>query len=509
MTELTGSTTELSPGGYTLNAPGMVGTVTEMSASESATRSDSGVHETHLNAAVERAGIFAGKVYEINITEDTTPPGGSTTRADGLTAVTREGEPAIVCAIPSMGESVGYAMLYTDEAGMSRWIFPESAAPTAEATRGGAGEVVFHLPRASAPVPPEAAADESQTRGPISKIGRRLVRVLAWATDDIVGKGALALAKNWEEQNRPYGFHRIEPDQYQGANPTPAPMDWEKIRGGRALLLLHGTFSTSEGSYALLLKSTLEKLAHHYGGRIFAFNHPSLHHSPAQNAQTFFDMLPEGISLELDVMTHSRGGLVGRELTERQMDVNTGGRAVKIHKSLMVASPNQGTILVDEENAVNLIDRYTNLLTNLPDNAYTLTIEGILMLVKLLAHGALKGLPGLSAFNPSSDYLRRLNSSPPSATEYFAMAANFTPTAQGVLQRFGKWAQDKFIDSVFGQDNDGVVPTRGSYEAAPSSPGFPVSGDHRKVYEKGDQLHHNNFFTAPIANDQVVDWLTR
>src|SRR5207249_3382296 len=101
--------------------------------------------------------------------------------------------------------------LYTDEAGFTRWIYPEpTAAPaTAGSTRGGAGAVAFHIPRASASSPTVGGA--APTRGWISKLGRRLVRVVAWATDGIIGKTARAAAEYWETRHRPYALRAALP----------------------------------------------------------------------------------------------------------------------------------------------------------------------------------------------------------------------------------------------------------------------------------------------------------
>jgi hypothetical protein len=84
-------------------------------------------------------------------------------------------------------------------------------------------------------------------------------------------------------------------------------------------------------------------------------------------------------------MTHSRGGLLGRELIEQQTHFASAARKIRVHKAIFVAAPNLGTILTDGDHGVDLLDRYTNLLTDLPDDAFTLTMEGVLALVKILA----------------------------------------------------------------------------------------------------------------------------
>ena len=465
---------------------------------------------------------MAGKVFEIDVLAEEPAVAADGTRADGLTAVTREGEPAVIFAMPHLEEGAEYAVLYTDEAGVSRWIFPADApGGAAPATRGAGSEVTFNLPRAVAPTPPEAQQAGTASRGPVSLLGRRVVRVLAWSAAPIVGAGVLAAAEEWEKSKRPYGFHLIEPERYTQPKPMGSPINWDQLQKGRALLMIHGTFSSSEASYSNFGRETLQALSGIYGGRLFAFNHPSLHHSPITNIQTMLEMLPPGISLDLDILTHSRGGLVGRELTERLAQHDTAGRQLRVRRAIFAASPNQGTILADPENGVDLIDRYTNALTLLPDNAYTLTIEAVLALVKFIGVGALTSLPGMSAFRPGGEFLNALNAAAlassharaadaPHATEYFALGADYTPTAPGLLARMGKMVENQFVDSVFKAANDTAVPTAGCYTAGPASPGFPIPPDHRRIFAGADQVMHTTYFSTSIvacARKQIVEWL--
>jgi hypothetical protein len=477
--------TPVAPG-ITIHAPGLGGSVTRMSAADSITRSDGGSHEAPL-------------VLEFDITMNITPIAPAAPTRSGIAQpTTSDGEPAIVLRVPELDPHRGYAVLHTDEAGVSRWIFPQPSTDAAS-TRGGA-EIVFHLPRASAPLADQKDG-EATTRGRIAKLGRRLVRVLTWATDDIVGRGALAVAQRWEEAKRPYGLRLVE-SAHGGA-----PIDWAALGSGRALLLLHGTFSTAGAAFASLEPQTYAALREVYRDRIFAFEHPSLHHDPQHNIARLLDMLPPDAKLDLDIIAHSRGGLVGRELTERLHDHARGDREITIRRAIFVAAPNLGTILTDPDHGITMLDRYTNLLTSLPDNAYTLTMEGVLMLVKLVLHGSLKALPGLQSMLPGGPFLDRLARSPRSSTEYYALAANFTPTSASLLQRFGYVVADKLIDGVFGEDNDGVVPTRGALHGPPASPNFPIPADRRHVFASADLINHCNFFASPVVNDKIRMWL--
>ena len=79
------------------------------------------------------------------------------------------------------------------------------------------------------------------------------------------------------------------------------------------LLFIHGTASSTEGSFkALWMEMYLSHLVCPYGERIYAFEHRSLTESPVANALDLVMKLPRGARLH--VVSHSRGGLVGELL---------------------------------------------------------------------------------------------------------------------------------------------------------------------------------------------------
>ena len=472
--------------GYSLTAPGLRGTVTELSARASATRSDGGTHEARLEQALRGADIVDTKVFEIEVAAVDRSVVSRATRS-GVTRSTASGEPAMVLRTASLGDATEQAVLYTDEAGVTRWIFPATQAATG---------VEFLLPLESAEMPPAAA---TTTRGALTKLGRRLVKVLAWATEDILGQGALAVARLWESRKHPYGFRRVPFGTESVA--------WDELQKGRALLLIHGTFSTAEASFGQLPAETVASLARLYDGRIFAFDHPSLYHSPADNVREMLEMLPAGADLELDIVTHSRGGLVGRELTERLEVYSPGGRRLRVRRAIFVAAPQRGTILTDSQHGIAMLDRYTNLFTDLPDDAFTISMEALFMLGKLLYHGACHTLPGILSMVPVGAYLRDLNASPNHSAEYFAVAADFKPRAASALTRFGWAVADALIDGVFAEPNDGVVPTAGSYQLAAEAAGFPIDATHRLVFGEETSTHHCNYFGKSALQDKLVEWL--
>ena len=68
-------------------------------------------------------------------------------------------------------------------------------------------------------------------------------------------------------------------------------------------------------------------------------------------------MVPPGLELEVDIVCHSRGGLVSRALAGEQ------GTATPFHvrRLVHVATPNHGTALATPDNLVPFIDRITTM----------------------------------------------------------------------------------------------------------------------------------------------------
>jgi len=85
----------------------------------------------------------------------------------------------------------------------------------------------------------------------------------------------------------------------------PAPEDGEPL-----LLFVHGTFSSTLGSFGELFRAPgpASSLRSRYPGRIYGFEHRTLTESPVANALALVERLPRNARLHL--VSHSRGGLV-------------------------------------------------------------------------------------------------------------------------------------------------------------------------------------------------------
>ena len=405
-------------------------------------------------------------------------------------------EPTIELEVPDPGPEAGQFVLYTDESGVTTWQFAE---PGGQRTRSLGPSTRRYVIHHAAPATPEGAA----TRGLVSAVGKKLIKVLVFPLiDPLIGQVSETFAERWEAKKRPYGLRPFTPADYRAPD-TPAlgTDDWRRLGAGRSLLFVHGTFSRAHSAFGGLSADTLTELHRRYGGRVFAFDHFTLSHDPRRNVEWLLAHLPDDASLDLDIVCHSRGGLVSRMLAEKQSAFSLGARSLRVGSVVFVASPNAGTHLADPEHMGTLVDTYTNLLNFIPDNPVTDVLDGVVTVAKQLAVGALGGLGGLQSMRPGGAFQQWLNAQNGHGdTAYFALGADFTPSQHG----FREWVKDRLMDGVFGAENDLVVPTAGVYEANGSG-FFPI--EERHVFPADAAISHTGFFQHADAQAKLLAWL--
>jgi pimeloyl-ACP methyl ester carboxylesterase len=442
-----------------------------------------------LRPTFERAGLVVQ--YEVVLDELT-----SVATATIGTVRSGAGEPGIELELPEVAEGWEQMVLATDASGIATWHFAlpsPAAAPVLRGTRRRTYRVrAIHTP-------PPPAAGEATVRGVLGGIGHALIRVLAFKLiDPLLGEVGEYFAARWEAQYRPYRVRTFAPDDYTSAEAsTFAPADWDGLRGARALLFLHGTFSRAHTAFSGLPLDALLTLHSRYEGRIFAFDHYTLSDNPRRNVEQLLSQIPVGCApLELDVVCHSRGGLVARCLAERS--------ELAIERVVFVGTPNAGTVLADFDHLGDLLDAYTTLLSFVPDVGITDVLETLIALAKSLAVGALKGLEGLVSMTPRGTFLDHLNAtaSASAGAGYFALASDYEPVNPALRE----WARNRLTDSLFEHAaNDLVVPTDGVYSAN-GAVGFPIADRH--VFGRTDGVAHSDYFTSAIGAGKLLEWLT-
>lgn len=396
----------------------------------------------------------------------------------------------------------------TQPSGAISFHFPQRAA-VRSARRGAARtRVTFDIPAGGG-----AGADGR--RGLFSKLVRvvlvKIAEVALGALSRYAAQWAVPLlAKELERRlwkDRAQGWVRVTEETLADPAGKLPPGRPDFRRPQRGLLLVHGTFSHAHSGFRKLVRTRFFAAARAlYGERIYAFNHFTISKTPAENVAELLDALPEG-EFEFDVITHSRGGLVARELLEGSGLAHPHARRLKIGRVIMVACPSAGTPLGSPEHWDEKLSFLANVLDLLPDNPFTTAGAWLAESLKWVAANVLGHCPGLVAMDPRGETIAALQQAPaaPAGTSYHAVVSNFEPDASW-LGRLADMGVDRFFEGA----NDLVVPTEGGWKTGEQAADW-VRGDRIACLGPGGNLradgsspvHHVAFF----GDDAVADYL--
>lgn len=489
--------------GYRLSAPGLVGLADVHDGRKAHTRGGGVEGATEaFDAVLAAANIGEIKSISLEAQAEPLPPQTQPTRTAG-------GEDGMVLEVPDLGETVGQVVMAIDN-GVITWNFPQDMGGSLQtsATRGAGNTKRFVIRSRPPMVAPE---DGAANRSMFAAVGKKILKVLVYEkADAILGPIGAHFARKWEDANRPHNIRRFTADDFTAPLAEPLSSDeWHSIGTGRALLFVHGTFSTAHGGFGTIPPEVLNKLHDTYEGRVFAFDHLTLSASPEENVLWFADesarQLGDGGKLDIDIVSHSRGGLVSRTLAG---ELGTPGLDhVNVGKLVFVATPNLGTQLADPEHMIDFIDRYTSALNLVPPGplgVVTDALESIFTVVKVIGHAGLSGLDGLSAMDPNGEFIQRLNGGSPIGSQYYSMSSNYEPAGE---LKFLTSAANTVVDRVFGADNDLVVPTAGVAEGSEAA-GFPIPDERRLSLPPAMGVWHSDFFKQRAVQEKLVEWLT-
>ena len=289
--------------------------------------------------------------------------------------------------------------------------------------------------------------------------------------------------------------------------------------GATSLVLIHGTFSNTSGSFGKLWSNhpdRVQTLFSKYEDRVYALDHQTLSVDPIANAITLATALPSKARLHL--VTHSRGGLVAEILARvcANADDSFGPFSVKGHAAqkkqlhelarivarkqiavdrlVRVACPARGTLLASRR-----LDAYLSVLK------WALELAGIPvapLFVDLLAEVARRRadpqeLPGLAAQIPDSPLIRWLHSSGrPLAGDLRVVAGDMDGDS------VASWVKTLLADAFFWTDNDLVVQTRSMYGGSPRSAAT-------FLLDEGGRVNHFNYFANEHSAGAIVNALVQ
>jgi hypothetical protein len=430
------------------------------------------------------------------------------------------------------------AVLLLEQDGMYSWVFQSKAKTTTRRRSRGAPSVPDQR-RVSFSVELEPSARTTSAagaqRGLISDfvVGRVTAYLLKFAA-----RLAVSGAITFLERNVRSGFVRIT---------SPDVTDWTPLtdlrdltlpedREPRVLLLIHGTFSSTIGGFHGLSltpwgRAFLEDATATYDA-VLGFDHRTLSQSPIDNATDLLRAL-QSIEWELppqiDVITHSRGGLVIRSLLEFLLPLTP----LNVHfgRVVFVAATNGGTTLARPENWHQLIDLYTNLaaasfkvISLLPQAAPAAlalneVIQGLGVFVKYAATKAADDdvAPGLAAMDPNGAFIKRLNQLQAGqlsidASYYCVVSSEFEARLDGAHEpselpkRLLIWARDHVVDARMDEANDLVVNVASMGEIDPTA-GDYVKDTH--AFGRNPSVYHSTYFLQPGTVEAFTRWLER
>ncbi len=415
-----------------------------------------------------------------------------------------------------------------------------SAAAAASATSAPQRAALFRIELTL--VTPSAPTANGARRARRSWKGLGL-RAMVAAVFRFVAKPLVKGVAGWLERKNidgPVHVRDIDPADWTPHPEQGLPAKVLKADAPRLLLLVHGTFSSTIGTFGDLAASEegrtfLQEAIDRYD-HVMGWDHRTLTQTPTQNAKDLLRYLESqswrGAPV-VDVIAFSRGGLVFRSLAEELLPTST-LRNLTVRRVVFTGCTNGGTELANPANWNRLVDRYTNLaaaasrvLARVPVLTskmvvFEQAVRGVAGFVKALAANIAddKVVPGLAAMNPRGKYVQQINSTQQgqptiAQTYYCAITSNFDlaraeteadpSVPPGLLLRLA----DGTTNKLFGEPNDLVVHVAGMTLIDPQIGAYIKE---RLDYGANGQVHHCAYFsqnrTALSLGQWLIDTLT-
>lgn len=378
------------------------------------------------------------------------------------------------------------------------------------AKRGAAGEV-FDIPM--------SLPQKSGQRG----IGGILIKALRFfGVRFAAKKGARDIALMIEGKGLKEGCTKLyrcsKTEQFELSPVAKSDIPADK----KSLLLLHGTGSSTEGSFGELWRDAGDTLSQRDSwlallktyDTVLALEHRSLTENPIENVITLVDSLPEGITLH--VMSHSRGGMVGEllcrgstldgrapfskdelEFFRKQNEDGSRGdldklngmlqsKHIRVERFVRTACPTRGTTL-----ASGRLDIYFSVLRALLGLIPCVAVTVLDGLAELAAGIAAQRrdpeiLPGIEAMIPGSPLVKLLNY--PTASVDGRLRVISGDIQGGTL---ASTFMVLLTDPLYQGDHDLVVNTDSMFSGASRKYGAAY------VFYRGPEISHFKYFKNP------------
>ena len=298
----------------------------------------------------------------------------------------------------------------------------------------------------------------------------------------------------------------------------------------QVLLMVHGTFSSTSGSFGALgtYGDGREFMSEAYDkyDAVIGFDHKTLVEDVETNAKALaaaLGTLPKGTIV--DSIAFSRGGLVWRVLAQELFAKSRPD--IIFRNTVFVGCTNGGTHLAEPDNWNDLIDFYTNVVmagaravgaitgSALVSPLINLAIKTLGEFMQMLAQVAIseRKVPGLASMEPDGKTVMRLNQADNPFVRlntYRAITANFEPGRfdinNGVTEALAGFLADRLTDRLWQNDANDLVVDTASMTTFGKGATLPAASVF--AYADKDVIYHTIYFAQTRTCDQLSDWLS-
>jgi len=226
----------------------------------------------------------------------------------------------------------------------------------------------------------------------------------------------------------------------------------------KTLLLLHGTFSSTHGSFGRLYDQAFDKanlidklIDNHVFDQIIALDHPTISHGAKENAEELYNRLNSlQFDQDLDIITTSRGALVAKYIAADSKNTN-----MKVGKVLTFSGANG----VGYFTTANYISKGLSIMKQ----TATAPVGKIITAAAQFSVDFFKDMPGCEIMTPKHKQLTSILEGVPRNpnTQFKAIAADWNHTlADKWYKKIASSGLDAIIKLMLGRQNDWVVGTR-------------------------------------------------
>ena len=271
-------------------------------------------------------------------------------------------------------------------------------------------------------------------------------------------------------------------------------------REHRVLLYIHGFISNADNS---LPRAWLSAFGSAYDA-VLAYDHPTISRDPFTNAADLLAQIPDDIRLNVDLVAHSRGGLVSRSLIELQELAPK----LNVARLLTCGAPHAGTLLADRGRWDRLVSIGMSgaswLAAATGAGGAVAFIPKLLEFVLRAASQMIFDLPGIAAMVPGGPFLARLNAAGEATlaerARYAAVVSDFD-LARVTQLGFREGLRSLALQAFMRVSNDLIVPTE-SMSSIDLPRALQLGG---RVFQT--EVDHFSYFRAPDAQSFAEQFL--